>query len=518
MSFISGNPRLGVCFEFERTGRCRNGSRCRFRHVRTGGRGTSGGQSGICHQFRDTGYCRFGNSCKYLHVGSGRLGGSGSNPQGRRIQQAQGRATEKFIMHLSALSNNPKKLGPELLKSADLWKKCWQEHKSLNAQTKQKMIEVIAKIPSSSSIEAPPIDQCESLFEALLKQKLTEDKMLDLVRAVLRAIERLLQAEWDPPKELVREGLCNIAVLADGQLVKQKKEHRTVSNGLMNIVDDLEKPWKIKIQKLAGMTNNDEDTDEEPHSNDDWRNANVQWLCNPTFFAPSCCPKMKVGCHGLYDSEDEYLETIIKLWVAMTFVDGHAAFAPHCRSRNQSGIGCNNALWPIASIGTTVPQGLKCRTKRCSNPVEYSCRIKNHDALCAECADCCITDHCKGPGQNASTHIYDCQVGYASQDGVLYLKNFKSRNPPLKAIHWRTTKRLLPPNLVGLVKISVRGCPLLGNDKITWGEVVYHNSHTGDEERHRNKGELAVNISSIIDCDPDMLEEGANVAVIDCMT
>jgi hypothetical protein len=39
----------------------------------------------------------------------------------------------------------------------------------------------------------------------------------------------------------------------------------------------------------------------------------------------------------------------------------------------------------------------------------------------------------------------------------LYFNGLASRSPPQMPIHWRTTKRLQSPNLVGLVKLSEQG-------------------------------------------------------------
>jgi hypothetical protein len=380
------------------------------------------------------------------------------------------------------------------------------------------MIEILAKTPGSSSIEPPPINLCEEVLKAFLKDcgNLGEDKILTLVKKVLDAVKRLLQFEWDPPREQVQEGLCNIALSAEAKLKKQIKEHRDVSTELMHVVIDLEKPWRINIRQLAEIADEEMKT-EEPTCYVDWKFANVKWLCNPRFFAPSGCPKMKVGPHGVYDSKEDYMDCVHRLWVAMTFVDGHAAFAPQCRSRGQSGNGCNNALWPIPSSGTPGRHNLRCRTKNCTNCVECVCRIPNHDGLCGKCASRSISRHLEGPGPSASTHIYDCKVSNISQDGVMYLNEFKSRNPPPNDIHWRTTKRLSPPNLVGIVKTRSKGGQLMDKDLIKWGEVVYH-GHSGEEERRRKNGDLAINISTIVDFDPDFFEEGTYVVVIDCMT
>ena len=120
------------------------------------------------------------------------------------------------------------------------------------------------------------------------------------------------------------------------------------------------------------------------------------------------------------------------------------------------------------------------------------------------------------PGPGASTHIYDARVKSVETDGKMYLVEFKSRSPPPNIIHWRTTKRLSSPNLVGIVRLQSTGQALVQSDRIKWAEISYH-GNPRDEDRRRQNGDLAVNLSSIVDFDPDFFEDGQSVAVIDCM-
>jgi len=352
------------------------------------------------------------------------------------------------------------------------------------------------------------------------KGNLSDDAILTDVKTVLDCSSRLLQFEWDASRDEVKEGLSNIVILAESKLKKKHEEHREVASRLMEVLGDLEKSWRIKLKELSNVeTLGEEDGLVSATSYTDWKGATVKWLCTPTFFAPTCCPVMKVGQAGVYESADDYMESMHRLWVAMTFADGHAALAPHCRSRGQSGMCCNNALWPITATRIQNVANLWCRSKDCSRPVEYTCRIKSHDALCGDCAARSITRHLKGPGPSASTHLYDCKVKTVDSDGKIYLTEFRSRNPPPNnVIHWRTTKRLSPPNLVGLVRLRSKGAPLGETDLIKWGEITYH-GHFRDEDKRRQNGDLAINLSSIVrDFDPDFFEEDSFVAVIDCMS
>ena len=103
-------------------------------------------------------------------------------------------------------------------------------------------------------------------------------------------------------------------------------------------------------------------------------------------------------------------------------------------------------------------------------------------------------------------------------------------------IHWRTTRRLQSPNLVGLVKLSEQGAALKMQDRVYWAEISSHPYQGGkpsDESRKRQDGFLAVNMAPVLfncckrlfeasvldfDADADAFAEGDHVAVIDCMT
>jgi hypothetical protein len=380
------------------------------------------------------------------------------------------------------------------------------------------MVEVLTKIPPSSSVDPPPVDLCEDVIGLFLRNEAndsaSDDIALTAVKTIADALTRLLQFEWDMPREEVQRGLSSIILLAEGKLRKARKDHREVASRLMDTMEDMEKPWRIRLKAVMQIAETQLEEFLEPASYKDWQSANIGWLRNPKFFSPACCPVMKVGAAGVYESADEYMDTVLRLWVAMTFSDGFSVLAPHCRSRGPSG-GCQNTLWPVAA-GNVHLGNLRCRGRSCPNPVAFACRIKSHDALCNQCASRSIGNNLGGPGPNAATHMYDGKVESVSPDGVLLVSGFASRNPPPN-IHWRTTKRLSPPNLVGVVRLRTKGSPLVDSDTIKWGEVVNH-GHFRDEEARRQRGQVSVDLSSIVEFEPDFFCEGACVAIIDCMT
>jgi hypothetical protein len=48
---------------------------------------------------------------------------------------------------------------------------------------------------------------------------------------------------------------------------------------------------------------------------------------------------------GIYNSPDEYFDTVSKLWTAMTFYNGNAALNPKCRWKLANGKICSQVAF-----------------------------------------------------------------------------------------------------------------------------------------------------------------------------
>ncbi len=90
------------------------------------------------------------------------------------------------------------------------------------------------------------------------------------------------------------------------------------------------------------------------------------------------------------------------------------------------------------------------------------------------------------PGSKASTHIYDAVVSHADFDGRLFLRSTSSRSPPQFPIHWKSTKRLQSPCLVGVVKLNSWEAALKREDRILWGEITAHGKPQDEHLRREN--------------------------------
>ena len=115
-----------------------------------------------------------------------------------------------------------------------------------------------------------------------------------------------------------------------------------------------------------------------------------------------------------------------------------------------------------------------------------------------------------------------------------YRTNVKGKPRP---VHWRSTKRLSVPNLVGIVRLGdASSIPTHGNrqasfyrslnmhDRIHWGKVCPHGNQMY-EDKQRQQGNICVNLASPSIFEPDSAPDvehefiqGDFVAIVDCMS
>jgi Zinc finger C-x8-C-x5-C-x3-H type (and similar) len=500
-----GNRR--ICFEWRDNGTCRFGVKCVYAHIgnggsrgsnssignsssnntnwrqqqHPGGRGSSGGGRGS----RGGGRGSTGGGGRNQGNGGGRMvsgdsgqGGGGGSGSGRRggtmgigssnhqqqhqPDDATRNVIERFVQHLSVLTNS--KLGIELIDAtkSELWLTCWKRHSLLLKSTRLLLVQVLARLPESANVPPPSMpDHIVPVLTKFIQEQTTTnsgnsaadpDVILTSITTVRDVVKRCVQFDWpNGSQSSIKNGLEAIILEAENRLLKQSKDHRQVASDLMQELEYLEKPWRIRIQEssivpqqqaLLDNTNSD-DMNESPV----WKDRpTIGWLKDASHFTPSSCPLMSRD--GIYESSREYLETIHKIWTAMTFYDGHAACAPTCRARGSGAASsCGKVLWPVAARGGASEGArsgldhLTCRRPNCSRPVDFCCSVaKSHDALCASCASRTVAQRLGAPGPAACTHIYDATIEAVHPDGILHLEQFKSRRPPEKPVHWRSTK------------------------------------------------------------------------------
>ena len=195
-----------------------------------------------------------------------------------------------------------------------------------------------------------------------------------------------MQFEWEKPKETTYLALTETLLQAEGTLRKQNKDHRQIAQMIMKLIQDLERPWRIMEMRPIEEKSKNLEESEELMDFSSWQKASISWLSNPEFFTPSLLPTMKTPnskSQGVYMNKDDYMNTVQRLWVGMTFTDGHSSLSPQCHHKSgKHGVFCQKTLWPLSSSKAS----MRCRTSHCNGVPEFACSIKNQDALCGKCA------------------------------------------------------------------------------------------------------------------------------------
>ncbi|KAI8835754.1 hypothetical protein BJ741DRAFT_649408, partial [Chytriomyces cf. hyalinus JEL632] len=401
---------------------------------------------------------------------------------------------------VSTISTSPiPALSSTITKYEPLWNACWHSPNRLDVDGIRCLLTALARLPPSAANSPPQISHVICTVNLFLqKQSGAPEHIAPDANLIIDVVNRLIKFLWDGDVEGIRDGLEAILCAVISGLNLRDPDQRKINGKITDLLDVLEKPWSIKVAHVIHKpsTNLSELVlKDQPvaFAHLKWRLATVGWLCDPTAFNPHELPKMHIPGgqgNGVYSSPSEYMDTLMKLMVAITFEDGNSALSPLCRAQ--------------------------------------LCNVQNVDAV-VELSSSARRSLLGAPGMSAATHLYDGIVSKATFDGRLYLKQVLSRKPPLKEIHWRTSKRLQSPNLVGLVKLSSRGGNLNMEMRVVWAEIVDHSrERDAREDEMRKSGQLAVsilNLGNVFAIDEESVTDdalafkmGDFVAVIDCQT
>jgi hypothetical protein len=115
-----------------------------------------------------------------------------------------------------------------------------------------------------------------------------EDATLMAAKMNLACVLRLLQFEWEDSVEDVCKSLSQVIEDTEGKLSKRNKEHRDLSKQLMDLFEDLKKPWRIKQNQAVCFDPSKSQELVAITTFKGWQSATVEWLSNYSLFAPSC--------------------------------------------------------------------------------------------------------------------------------------------------------------------------------------------------------------------------------------
>eukprot|EP00966_Prymnesium_polylepis_P113791 2630454-Prymnesium_polylepis.2 len=169
-----------ICNTFQATGTCTFGSQCKFAHS-----GNSSQQQGQqrpvpgtgppCHSFQSTGSCKFGTTCRYKHDASSGTGRAYTNAAGGNAVGGKGTAqagvandSRRFLQQLSDARMD--RLSVKINEAEDLWLRCWSDASTFGLNELHILLVVLAKIPLSTLVPIPPLQQWEDATVAYLKK------------------------------------------------------------------------------------------------------------------------------------------------------------------------------------------------------------------------------------------------------------------------------------------------------------------------------------------------------------
>ena len=98
-------------------------------------------------------------------------------------------------------------------------------------------------------------------------------------------------------------------------------------------MDQLEKPWLLKVKESLKSI---ESPSASKSGASTWHHVDVGWLTNVRHFQPAFLPIMKVPntpSNGIYSDPEDYINTVISLWIGLTFYDGNSTLNPKCKHK-----------------------------------------------------------------------------------------------------------------------------------------------------------------------------------------
>ncbi|ETP10987.1 hypothetical protein F441_13483 [Phytophthora nicotianae CJ01A1] len=455
---------------------------------------------------------------------TGSQGGRSGGARAARFQLPSNPSNLQFIR--SVLKNCPNhKLKATIEQMDKSWLNCWQSVESLPLDALKILLSAISRLPFSASIAPPPLPAISKAVSTLLSQTTQDggddealdgnDGTLEGVELVERVIRGLLKFTWDLKRDDVKEALDEMIAEADTSLNVRLKTHRPARDRLTILLNEIDKSWSIKVKKREATET------EQGVAAPDWRHPTVTWLADYKNFQPALLPKLQLPRSNegrVYDSSDEYFRTVVELWIGMTFVEGNNALLPHCTVKTGDKV-CDQPLWPFPEKKSSI----HCRNSQCDRFATFVCAHRLHTkGYCSKCAGE-YQQRLRGPpSKYASTHIYDGFIANVKYDGTMSIEQVASRRPPLKPIHWRTTKRLSSPNLIGIVRLANREASLRATDEIYWAEIIFQGK-SFDEYKARERGRLTLRLLQYLDEPGNALQThnpavGDAVAIIDCQT
>lgn len=352
---------------------------------------------------------------------------------------------------------------------------------------------------------------------------------LDIVRDRLK---RRISTSKIRSKELILDLISKLKESVEASIAKLVQQRNKNITEILKLSSEIFNEIQIYESIVGNLVitpknNHDSDTSDEVDEALEWTQLpTIKWLTDGSLYE----------CNGLkksYDSTEDYVETIRKLWTMLTFYWGTAAIWPKCTCNPQpkgaDSRPCNTPLLTKSNHQLTCTQKILRMDnipERCGKPAKWTCIKRGHDAICSSCLTKKRTKLMGPPGRDASTDIYDGVIENIQINGdvhTLHISQFMSRKPPTIPVNWSTSYRLQSSMLVGIISLDAIGLELKDSMKIRWGEIVTKDRNTkfNQESQRRRDGQLSIRLLSHSDCsDIDTsfdsnFRKNSHIAIID---
>ena len=468
------------------------------------------GSPPICNFFRN-GSCKKGNKCSYSHdVPSGAKNNPPANAKKstapatksqKQAAQSSSHSLKDFCVGLQKSLKSQSNSGfiPND-RNLQQWRVCFESAGFLTsdlAAFRSTFLQTYLKLPDEERF-APKAENLLQVVDAYLKQPRVDLQII--LNIFQQRLSRHSSLQTIDDKMKIECGLRDME-----STVRDLFRNAEMFDKLVEISTQI-KEYKVKISSLVIKSSLKSASSLSPNETTKpmfgWlENSTVGWLASGCIIGG---PTLKKH----YKSVNDYVLSVQSVWTMLTFYWGTAALWPRCRCKqSQNDMACGKPL-----LSQHKRNGGHCSMKiqtvngkmtTCDAPATWKCGFRGHDSIC----DRCVDKHQElilGPrgSREASTDIYDGEVTRTHlqmDSAVLTISKFMSRKPPTVPVRWRTTYRLQPATLVGVIVMHASNVSLKKDMKIYWGEV----SNTyGDlpEFQLRERGNMTVRILSRADC------------------
>jgi hypothetical protein len=276
---------------------------------------------------------------------------------------------------------------------------------------------------SKSESDFPFINVLEAIFDTLNLRLngLIQEKCITNGEALLKSINDLEQVL----SSIITSGFQQFPEFADrlAVLLLRRKEIQE----LKKKIRDNSSNQQLEIEEI--------NLNKHPWLG--WQqNPKLDWLLSGSWHDVD-------GLKAMYNSSEEYAESLLRIWTLLTFYWGSGAVWPKC-THKQGGDANSSDFNACGEPLLTITASGDC--KKCGGNASWKCFRHGHDHICKKCLFRFQDDLIGRPGPHASTDIYDAVVDrevIRRGDTIYLLKNLESRKPPKIAPNWKTSKIIL---------------------------------------------------------------------------